>query len=324
MARRVAPVAIVRWMTEEVLTTVLRRRAERPERAPGEHARPGAGVAVILVLLGIVALASRAPLSRPRFAGPSAGAAPPVGPPPAAVEVLILAAGIGLFGLFIYARLHTPTPRKPPGRHRPFTIPWLIRIVAMAWPAVIAIVLLAAVLSGTHRRAPARRGPTLAGLRTHHGARSSTAGAAFDLPAWAQIAIVAIVAAGGLLLIAWLLTRRRPGRASAAPADAVRAAVDASLEDLRVEPDARSAVIAAYARMESTLAALGLGRRAAEAPREYLARALVSLELSADPPRILTDLFERARFSLRRIDAPLRDEAIAALLELRRELEAVD
>jgi Domain of unknown function (DUF4129) len=121
-----------------------------------------------------------------------------------------------------------------------------------------------------------------------------------------------------------VLTRRRPGRASAAPADAVRAAVDASLEDLRVEPDARSAVLAAYTRMESTLAALGLGRRAAEAPREYLARALVSLELSADPPSILTDLFERARFSLRRIDAPLRDEAIAALLELRRELEAVD
>jgi hypothetical protein len=302
--------------------TVLRRLAERSGVLPGGRARGGAGAALVLVLLGVVALASRVPLSRPRLTGASAGGPPPVGPPPASLEVVILGAGVALFGLFVYARLHA-APRKLPGRRRAHTTPWLIRILALGWPALIATVLVVAAINGAHRRPPAHRGPNVGGLHAHVAASSHAAGTAFDLPAWAQSAIALIVAAGVLLLAASLLARTRPGRPSAAPAGAVRAAVDASLEDLRSEPDARHAVIAAYSRMEATLAALGLGRRAAEAPREYLARALGSLELSAGPPSTLTDLFERARFSLRRIDAPLRDEAIAALLEIRRELDVV-
>ena len=48
--------------------------------------------------------------------------------------------------------------------------------------------------------------------------------------------------------------------------EAVSAAVDESLDDLRAEPDPRRAVIAAYARLERVLAAHGLPRFAAEAP----------------------------------------------------------
>ena len=52
-----------------------------------------------------------------------------------------------------------------------------------------------------------------------------------------------------------------------------------------------------------------------------MTRALGSLELSPGPPRTLTTLFERAKFSLLAVDLPLRDEAIGALVAMQHELE---
>jgi hypothetical protein len=79
-------------------------------------------------------------------------------------------------------------------------------------------------------------------------------------------------------------------------------------------------VIAAYARMERALAASGLARTQAEAPREYLERTLPELGASAGSAKRLTALFERAKFSPHRIDAGMKEEAIAALTALRDEL----
>jgi hypothetical protein len=79
-------------------------------------------------------------------------------------------------------------------------------------------------------------------------------------------------------------------------------------------------VIAAYRRMEATLADAGLPRRPWEAPREYSGRAHNYLELSAGPLQTLTALFEEARFGLGEVGEPLRGRAIAALTALREEL----
>ena len=51
-------------------------------------------------------------------------------------------------------------------------------------------------------------------------------------------------------------------------------ALDESLDDLRNDPDLRRAIVAAYARMEHALARAGLPRQPAEAPFEYVERAL--------------------------------------------------
>jgi hypothetical protein len=75
--------------------------------------------------------------------------------------------------------------------------------------------------------------------------------------------------------------------------------------------------------MEQMLAAAGLPRRAAETPREYVVHALTSLELRAGPPRTLTTLFERARFSVWPIDFAMRDQAIDALVAMQHELEGI-
>ena len=102
------------------------------------------------------------------------------------------------------------------------------------------------------------------------------------------------------------------------------AALDESLDDLRTDPDLRRAIIAAYARMETALAAAGIPRHPAEAPLEYVERALLSLDTSAEAVRRLTDLFEWARFSHHEPEPSMRDDAVDALVAVRDELRASD
>ena len=72
--------------------------------------------------------------------------------------------------------------------------------------------------------------------------------------------------------------------------------------------------------MERALAAAGIARDAAEAPFEYLERALRGLDTSADAVHRLTDLFEWAKFSQHEPEPAMRDEAIDALVAVRDEL----
>jgi multisubunit Na+/H+ antiporter MnhB subunit len=126
----------------------------------------------------------------------------------------------------------------------------------------------------------------------------------------------------GLVAVAAVATMRarRKELGGGEVADALADVLDDALADLRAERDPRRAIIAAYARMERLLAAHGVPRRPPEAPFEYLARVLVELRASASSVFELTALFERAKFSRHRIDAGMRDEAIAALAAVRDEL----
>jgi hypothetical protein len=100
--------------------------------------------------------------------------------------------------------------------------------------------------------------------------------------------------------------------------------LDETLDDLRNETDPRRAVIAAYARMERILAMHGLPRRPAEAPLEYLSRVLTELRVSEPAVRSLTNLFERAKFSQHKIGPEMKEEAIEALVSLRKDIRAID
>ena len=104
--------------------------------------------------------------------------------------------------------------------------------------------------------------------------------------------------------------------------EALAAALDESLDDLRSDPDLRRAIIAAYSRMERALAAAGIPRRPAETPFEYLERALLTLDASSDAVHRLTDLFEWARFSHHEPEPSMRDDAVDALVAVRDELRA--
>lgn len=141
---------------------------------------------------------------------------------------------------------------------------------------------------------------------------------------WDEIGIV-LGLLGGLAVVALVdrARRRPPARPlRGTRREAVSAALDESLDDLRSEPDLRRAIIAAYARMERALGAAGLPRRPAEAPLEYLARTLRELETSGPAVGRLTDLFEWAKFSQHEPEPEMRDEAIDALVAVRDELRA--
>jgi uncharacterized membrane protein len=214
-------------------------------------------------------------------------------------------------------------------------------VVAATVLALCALVALAS-RSGLHGTVISGRLPGQRTTRTRtvpvghfHGRGAGGPG----LPQW--IVWVALGLIGGFLLalLVWHLsslrfTRRARGQADpeeeadfrhaptvdaeqvAARQDALREAVLRSLEEIRRDPDARRAIIGAYRLMEATLARTGLPRGRAEAPREYLARALTTVDARPDAPRRLTTLFERARFGDAALDLSLRDEAVAALLEL--------
>ena len=138
---------------------------------------------------------------------------------------------------------------------------------------------------------------------------------------------VALVVVGGLAAFLAVRFRRRTQRRLAALPEATTAAeelaasIGDAIDDLEAEPDARRAVIAAYARMESTLARSGLERRPSDTPLEYLRRVLLDLTTRAEAVRRLTDLFELAKFSRHDIDGSMKSAAIAALREIRDDLQ---
>jgi len=138
---------------------------------------------------------------------------------------------------------------------------------------------------------------------------------------WDEVGVFLALVAGTLVVLyatrrttrprpLWRFDRDRP----------VALALDESIDDLRTDPDLRRAIIAAYARMERALAVAGLPRRPAEAPFEYLERALQELHTSRAAVERLTSLFEWAKFSQHEPRPEMRDEAIDALVAVRDEL----
>ncbi|HEY4621670.1 MAG TPA: DUF4129 domain-containing protein [Gaiellaceae bacterium] len=143
--------------------------------------------------------------------------------------------------------------------------------------------------------------------------------------AWAPVLVILGVAALGVA--AALLAARR--RASALEdtdlvAETLADVLDDTLEDLRREADPRRAVIAAYARLERALTAHGFPRRRAETQQEYVARILDDLYVDRRSVRRLTDLFTQAKFSQHDVDVGMKEEAIAALEQVRDELRAAE
>ena len=134
---------------------------------------------------------------------------------------------------------------------------------------------------------------------------------------------------GGVVLV---VRRRRPVAVGELPTEALAAAEEDALaeaeeetlavaaaqwmDDLRAKGDVRRAIIACYGQMERALAGVGTARQPAETPFEYLARVLEAV--AAGPARVLTELYERAMFSLEPMGEREKEQAMEALESLRR------
>jgi len=269
-------------------------------------------VPLFLAVAGLLAVAALAahgrPLTGSRGTGPTAHFFDYV-----FTTIALVAVAIGV--AFLWGLLTT----KPatPARQRP-RINLLQLLLMFAASTLVGILLVHARL---HYHLNSSNGGARHGKQTHLLHKLSPAaerrGARIR---WDEIAIVAALLAAAA--VTGLATRRTPPKKAwrFRSHEEVALALDESLDDLRTEPDVRRAIIAAYARMERTLGAAGIPRRASEAPLEYLARALSELDASGPAVSRLTDLFEWAKFSQHEPDESMRDDAIAALEAVRDDL----
>ena len=149
-------------------------------------------------------------------------------------------------------------------------------------------------------------------MSSHGGAPTELSG---SLIALAGGALGALIVGAALLAMAARHSRRKASSEGAEQNADVLHALDESLDDLRRERDVRRAIVACYARMERALASAGRERRAHETPFEFLRRILE--RVAHEPGQVLTDLFERARFSVEPMGEMEKRNAIAALEQLR-------
>jgi hypothetical protein len=268
----------------------------------------------VTLLLALVAIAAR---GRPLGSGSGNGGGLPLGFWDYTYTTIVIIAVPVLVGVLVIAPLLAPRSGKRPSfRTR------LLRSLGL-----VAVLLAFEFLVLPHLHLPRlqhRQGaqPTRTGhLRPGQNRRPASGTRSLRFR-WDELAIVL----GLLLTVAAILVARRSransGRSLEIAPEALAAALDESLDDLRSDPDLRRAIVAAYARMETVLATAGLPRHPAEAPLEYLERALLALDTSAEAVRRLTDLFEWARFSQHEPEPSMRDDAVDALSAVRDELRA--
>jgi hypothetical protein len=191
----------------------------------------------------------------------------------------------------------------------------------------VAIVIIAIFATVAVRKALRERWGNDAGAKTEQvqpqkRAQAKDGGADDRTLDWRFVGGAFVVALVGSAYAARLLLRPDVEPPGDDPAEAVAQILGETLDDLYNERDPRRAVIAAYARMERTLAAHGLARRTSETPLEYLERALEELSASASSASRLTRLFEWARFSDHVVEPGMKEEAIEALEAVRAELAA--
>jgi hypothetical protein len=272
------------------------------------HQRAAAAVGAVLVLLAVVGASAGHPLG-----GGAAAPTLPVWPLLVVIGAGLVLAGAVLVSLRPRVRLLGGAPeRAVPVRAGPLTLG-----LALLVPLAVFVVYASPGTSGRHATVPTPPSLATHGPRqpkpTHPGKDQGSAAAA----------LAAGIAAGlvGVAAVAVVRARRRAGAGPVTPRAAVAAGARDAMAAAAIPADPRAAVLAAYARMEAALASVGLGRRASEAPREYLSRLDAALGGGRAPAARLTGLFERARFSTHPIGEDVRRDALGALDDLRGELE---
>jgi hypothetical protein len=155
-----------------------------------------------------------------------------------------------------------------------------------------------------------------------------------QVPEWllgiAQILLVAAFV-GILVLVGWLVLKRglRPKERKLIEVttdpqvarENVIAAVDAGLSQLDdSDADPRRAVIACWVRLEQAAAAAGTPRQPGDTPTDLVARLLAEHQVSAAVLFPLAEVYRLARYATHTVDTTMRDQARAALGQLRAEL----
>lgn len=278
-----------------------------PGRTRRELAGPAVALAALLAVVGVAAAArlgdggetGRARLALPQgvFAWLYAG---------------LLVAGALAFPFFLYV-----STRTSPYERRARLRAWL----APLWVAGIAVALVVVrwVFGDQFETALDRLGigpsvPSLPG--------AGRAGAPPPPEATPVAALLVLTLGSVAAFFGWRAWRRHGRALPSRVSEELTAFVDTTIDEIRAEPDARRAIVRAYAGMERTLERSGCAREGPEAPLEYVARVLLELEVRPAPVEALTDLFERAKFSTHALGDEAKRAAVNALEDVRSDLTA--
>src|SRR3989442_15537852 len=233
--------------------------------------------------------------------------------------VFVLLGGIGIFYVYYLQRTNSFEERKKglvKGNRR----------ATMFFLAITLLLILMVVRAAIHSRNHHPGGGLTVSLPVPE--RGAKAGG--YTPRFTPLPVAIVLGAAGLAGLAAYLSHRARRKAlhplALEPALGLTLAdvLRETLDDLRAEPDTRIAVIAAYARLERTLAAFGMPRRESDAPLEYLRRILLDLDVGALHASRLTQLLEQAKFSTRDVGPQMKTEAIELLEAVRADLYAAD
>jgi hypothetical protein len=124
---------------------------------------------------------------------------------------------------------------------------------------------------------------------------------------------VAMALAMFALLVLVAVVDRHVWRAERGAAEVPGPAVAERGDDLRAEPDARRAIVRAWASIECALAMVDARRAPWQTPSEFMRSALAHPCVPAAPAATLTTLYELARFSDRPLGHDARDRACDCL-----------
>jgi hypothetical protein len=220
-------------------------------------------------------------------------------------------------------------------------------VPVLAVAALVGAAMLAAVYSNPRiARVPLDRGgiadapaetPRHAAAESALPTTSALPQANRELPGWIFGLLSGLCAAAiviVLLSLLWVMLRDRllhrrgtlvgdPGRAPtlAQTQSQVRVAVEEGLADLDVaDQDPRRAIIACWLRLEGAATAAGTPRRIGDTSTDLVRRLLSTHAVSAEALDGLASVYREARFAAHPIGADLRDQARAALHQLRHEL----
>jgi hypothetical protein len=178
---------------------------------------------------------------------------------------------------------------------------------------------------------PTFENQTAAPLPTDTGAPDTAVAPSWVGNVVSVLCIGAVVALVGLLLWQTLrdrLTTRRTVAAVEDPAEVrrraqegIRAAVDEGLTDLDIaDLDPRRAVIACWVRLEAAAAAAGTAREPGDTSSELVERMLAEHAITGTVLAGFAAVYREARFATHVVDEAMREQARAALRQVRDEL----
>ncbi len=159
-------------------------------------------------------------------------------------------------------------------------------------------------------------------LTPHPGGISGGGGfSSTSLPGGSNLWVIVLIGLIFAGIIFMVIKTYRVEKVESIPLKSVKEYVEEAIYHVKIGKDVRGAILEAYMEMEKLMRARGVEDKKYYTPREFEDFALRTLKISKEPVKILTELFELARYSSHEMSEEHRKRALDALEAIRDEVE---